>query len=165
MDKSEFKALIINELGAKIEDMAEVVKLDTAKYEGAKEALILANKKINELQIIVDKDLDNGDLNNLQDPINIAKYIKKYLIRASAILENGTLMAEKNYILSQGKSQALQKVIINMQKTRDIELEKSNNKKNLEQNLETQQNIIEPVGIHPGTSIKAQRKTEGKENA
>lgn len=157
MDKSEFKAAVISELGVKVEDMAEAAKLDVAKHEGAKEALVLAVRKLSELLQHVDKDLDEGLLAEAGEPLIVAKFIKKYLTRAAAVLESGVVSSENQRLVSQGRHQALQTVVTNMSKVRDQELEKGKQRQALAEGEETRGR---PVGAHPGLSIKEQRQLE-----
>jgi hypothetical protein len=157
VDKSEFKAAVISELGVKVEDMAEAAKLDVAKNEGAKEALILAVRKLSELTQHVDKDLDEGLLSEAGEPLLVAGLIKKYLVRAAAVIESGVVSSENHRLLAQGRQQALQTVVTNMSKVRDQELEKGRQRQALDVGEEVRGR---PVGAHPGLTIKEQRKLE-----
>ena len=157
MDKSEFKAAVVNELGVKIEDMAEAAKLDVARNEGAKEALLVASKKVLDLAAHVDKDLDEGLLSEAGEPLVVAQLIKKYLTRAATVLESGSVSAENHKLIAQGRLQALELVVGNLGKIRDAELEKSKQRQALDAGEEV---IGRPVGTHPGMTIKQQRQLE-----
>jgi hypothetical protein len=157
VDKSEFKAAVVSELGVKVEDMAEAAKLDVARNEGAKEALLIASKKVMELTVHVDKDLDEGLFSEAGEPLVVARLIKKYLSRAATVLESGSVSAENHCLIAQGRLQALQLVVTNMGKIRDAELEKSKQRQALDVGEVA---TGRPVGTHPGLAIKEQRQLE-----
>jgi len=155
MDKGEIKAATVHELGCKFEDMLEAAKLDEARNEGAKTALLMASKKVSELSVHVDRDLDEGVFGNVDGPLAVAALIKKYLTRAAAVLESGAASAENHRLMSAGRSQAFQQMIENMRKLHDLELEKSVQRKLAE--VEGERHI---PGVHPGLSLKDQRLAE-----
>jgi hypothetical protein len=155
MDKGEIKAATVHEIGCKFEDMLEAAKLDESRNEGAKTALLVASKKVSELSIHVDKDLDEGVFGNVDGPLAVAVLIKKYITRAAAVLESGAASAENHRLMSAGRSQAFQQMIENMRKLHDLELEKSAQRKLAEVEGERR-----TLGVHPGASLKEQRLTE-----
>ena len=154
MDKGEIKAATVHELGCKFEDMLEASKQDESRNDGAKTALFAASKKVLELQVHVDKDLDDGAFGDVDGPLAVAALIKKYLTRAAAVLESGAVSAENHRLISQGRMMAFGQMIENMKKIRDMELAKSEQRK-----------LAEPserhtTGVHPGPALKEQRLTE-----
>lgn len=154
MDKSEFKASVVHELGCKIDDMSEAAKLEIARNEGAKTALILASKKVSELNLNIDKDVDDGLVS-----LETATLIKKYVIRAVSILESGAVSAENYRLISQGKFQALEMVVGNLKKIHSAELEKSQARKDIDESDESRgRNRVSGVG--PSPSIKNKRLAE-----
>jgi len=155
MDKGEIKAATVHEIGCKFEDMLEAAKLDESRNEGAKTALLVASKKVLELSVHVDKDLDEGVFGDVDGPLAVAALIKKYITRAAAVLESGAASAENHRLMSAGRSQAFQQMIENMRKLHDLELEKSAQRKLAE--VEGERRI---PGVHPGLPLKQQRQLE-----
>lgn len=156
MDKGEIKAATVHELGCKFEDMLEASKQDESRNEGAKTALFAASKKVLELQVHVDKDLDDGAFGDVDGPLAVAALIKKYLTRAAAVLESGAASAENHRLLAQGRSTAFVQMIDNMKKLHDLELEKS-----VQRKLAEAEEVVRHIpGVHPGVSMKEQRLAE-----
>lgn len=155
MDKGEIKAATVHELGCKFEDMLEASKQDESRNEGAKMALLVASKKVTELTLHVDKDLDEGAFGDVNGPLAVAALIKKYLTRAAAVLESGATSAENHRLLAQGRSTAFLQMIDNMKKLHDIELEKSVQRKLAD--IEGDRRV---PGLHPGLPLKEKRLAE-----
>jgi len=125
MDKGELKAAVVHEIGCKTDDMLEAAKTEMSRHEGAKLALALASKQVAALGNHVDKDMDAGEFSNLDGPLEVAKAIKKYLQRATGVVDSGVASAENHRLIAQGKVQAFELVVGNMQKLKEIELAKS----------------------------------------
>jgi hypothetical protein len=157
MDKSELKAHIVNDLGVRFEDMREAAKLDEAKNDGAQAALRALAKKIQELSIQVDKDLDAGLLGNLDGPLAVAAEIKKYLVRVGALIDMGAHAADNHKLMHQGRGAAFQQMIENMKKIYDAEMQKASERKAISEGAVT---IGRPQGISPGLSLKERRRME-----
>lgn len=155
MDKGEIKAATVHELGCKFEDMLEASKQDESRNEGAKTALLMASKKVTELQTHVDKDLDEGAFGDVDGPLAVAALVKKYLTRAATVLESGAASAENHRLMAAGKTQAFRQMIDNMKRLHDLELEKSAQRKLIE--IEGDRRV---PGVHPGPSLKEQRQLE-----
>lgn len=154
MNKGELKAAVVYEIGCKVDDMLEGATLDVARNEGAKNALMMATKKVSNLAVEVDRELDGGDFDKLGDPMEVAKLVKKYVTRAVAILESGAAGAENHRLISQGRAQAFELMVANMKKIRDGELEKARVR-------ETDGGSRgHAVGVEPKPSIKARRLAE-----
>lgn len=168
MDVNEIRADLVHELGCKLDDMLEAAKFDGMRDEGAKMALQLSVKKIDELSLLVDKELDSDGFANLEEPLQIAKAIKKYLIKAHEILELGAAQAEQHRLVSQGRIQAYELMVGNMKRIHDMERGKAALRKAATISEETSSEIAvrapAPVG-HPGMTLKERRKLEDAETA
>lgn len=161
--KSEIKAATVHELGVKFDDMLDTAKHEVSKSNGAKDALLLASKKVSELSSHIDKDMDEGTLSDISDPLSVAKTIKKYVQRAVGILESGATSAENHRLVMYGKVQALEQMISNMKKIHDMELLKAQNKHEAERSddgLNDQRS--RPVGVAPGKTLKERRLEKGQ---
>ena len=125
MDTNEVRAEFAHEIGCKLDDMLDAAKLDAARDEGAKNALQALVKRISELGLLVDKEMDEGLFSGVDGPMSVAAAIKKYIVRASAVLESGALQAESHRLMCCGRVQTLELIVGNMKKTYDMELGKA----------------------------------------
>jgi hypothetical protein len=162
MDKSQFKAAVIGQIGVKTEEMLEAAKLDEARNAGSHIALFGAVKKINELAANVDKDVEEGLFNDLGEPLQIAAAIKKYITRASGAVESLAVSAATAQTICQGRIQAMELMVKNLKREHDAEMGK------FEARQLAEAGEAEPVepgdrprgrtsGVHPGPTAKAKR--------
>jgi hypothetical protein len=157
MDKSEMKAAVLHEVGAKSEDMCEAARLDAARHEGGITALLAAAKQIAGLAAHVDRDMDEGAFASLDGPLAVAGAIKKYLSRAVAVAESGMKAEDNQRLVCEGRAQAFKLMVDNLKKLHDQEMEKSKSR----QAIATGEEVVgRPMGVHPGLSIKEQRRLE-----
>lgn len=159
MDKGEIKAATIHELGLKFDDMLEAAHKEVARNEGATAACLAASKKVGELAVHVDKDMDEGLFADVDGPLAVAKAIKKYLVRVCGILETGAKSADNHRLVSQGRAMAFDQMVKNMKQLHDLELEKSRQKKEV---IASGVSRVpqRPVGTPPPRSLKERRQAE-----
>lgn len=158
MDKGELKAAVVHEVGVKVDDMLESAKAESAKQTGANVALLAAAKKVAELAQHVDKDLEAGDLENLEPP-HVAQAIKKYITRCEGVLHNLAEVAARAKLTSEGRVQMAELIVGNLKKVHDAEHAKSMLKKQLEEESAVAQTDVRPTGVRP-VSLKEQRLAE-----
>ena len=121
MEYGDVRAEMAHELGCKLDDMLESAKVDSARNEGASEALRMASKRLTELTEEVDRELDAGNYAEIDSPLAVAANIKRFLIKACAILESGVVSASNHRLVCQGRAQALELVVGNLKKMHDFE--------------------------------------------
>jgi len=156
MEKGEIKAATVHEIGVRFEDMLEAGRQEVSKNEGAKLALLMAIRQVNELAAHVDKDLDAGAFNDVTEPMAVATLVKKWLTRTCAVLETGSVSAENHRLIAQGRVQAFQQMIDNMKKLHDMELGKLEAKKATEKTGRRGR----ATGTRPQASVKQRRLAE-----
>jgi hypothetical protein len=87
----------------------------------------------------------------------VAGAIKKYLSRAVAVAESGMKAEDNQRLVCEGRAQAFKLMVDNLKKLHDQELEKSKQRQAV---AEGEAEVGRPTGMHPGLSIKEQRKLE-----
>ncbi len=162
MDKGELKAAVVHEVGVKVDDMLESAKAESAKHTGANVALLAAAKKVAELAQHVDKDLEEGKLNDLE-PHLVAQAVKKYITRCEGVLHNLAEVSARAKLTSEGRIQMAELIVGNLKKVHDAELAKSRLKKQLEEEPAVAQTDVRPTGVRP-MSLKEQRLAEEASN-
>jgi hypothetical protein len=120
MDKGEIKAAAIHEMGVRVDDLLEATLIEQYRNEGASSALAAAVKKVGELSVICDKEMDEG----LFD-LATAKVIKKYVTRALAVVDTMAKTAENHRLLVTGKAKGLEAVVAELDNTKKVELGKA----------------------------------------
>jgi hypothetical protein len=101
--------------------MLEAAKAEVVRDEGQAAALHAAVKRIADVIKLVDKDLDADAFAEIQEPLQVASAIKKYIAHITAILESGAKSADDHKFVCQGRVQALELMIGNMKKLHSLE--------------------------------------------
>lgn len=166
MDKSEFKAAVISEIGGDIEDMLEAAERDEAGQTRANQVLLGVSKQILDLAQHVDKDLEAGAFNKIGgEPLLLVGAIKKYITRASGVVDTAAMQAAQTRLTCQGRIQALKVVVTNLGRKRDSELDKARRRREYEESLAKEEPVEgdEPVGVGPRPSLKSRRNSDKPE--
>lgn len=106
-DHLESAIVALGDVGNRLDDSLDAARLDQARYEGAKLALIEARRKVEEhLAVYVKKDSEEG-------VISISEHglVSKYLIHCVGILENLTVAAEVQSQQGIGKIMGLETAV------------------------------------------------------
>ena len=110
--KSEIKMSAINELGNAVDDMLETAQREMHQANGAKSALVTAQRKVEELANVVASDLDEGVIEKLcEEPMEVAKYINRMIKRAGGVIDNLATTAEVQRIQAIGSAASLKVVV------------------------------------------------------
>ena len=158
MDKGEIKAATVHELGVKFDDMLDASRRDVDRNEGAKLAMLGAAKKVGDLAVHVDKDMDEGVFSNLDGPLAVAKVVKKYITRACGVLESGYQAAENHRLVAHGKVLAFEQMVGNMKKIHDQEMEKVRQRLEVATSEPSADVRSRLVGMAPARTLKEQRQ-------
>ncbi len=103
----ESKIVAFGELGAKLDSSLEAARLENARYDGARQGLVEARKKLDEhLGVYVKKDLEENRLTMQEHAL-----VSKAIIRCIGILENLSVMSEVQMHQSHGKIVALEQAV------------------------------------------------------
>jgi hypothetical protein len=123
--KSEIKMSAINELGSAVDDMLETAQQEMYQAGGAKNALVTAQRKVEELANVVAVDLDEGVIEKLcEEPMEVAKYVNRMIKRAGGVIDNLATTAEVQRIQAVGAAASLKVVVGIAKKMHDREDEK-----------------------------------------
>jgi hypothetical protein len=101
--------------------MLDAAKAEVFRDEGQAAALHAAVKRIADVIKLVDKDLDADAFAEVQEPLQVASVIKKYIAHITSILESGARSADDHKFVCQGRVQALELVVGNMKKLHNLE--------------------------------------------
>lgn len=112
--KIETKLETTFEIGAKLDDMLEGARREFHQNEGAKNALGLAAKRLEEHQKVADKELDEGLMDKEQHNI-----VKKYVDQCGGIVRNLFITAEIQMLQAQGRVSALEAAVGIVKKMHD----------------------------------------------
>lgn len=104
--KAEIKIATVGQIGSKIDDAVEAATKELHSYEGAEQALKQAIKSLEGLNAHVDKDLDEGKLEDM-GPLQVAESIKRYIARCMGLVQNLATTAEVTCWKARGKVEAL----------------------------------------------------------
>jgi len=152
--KSEIKSLIIYDLGNQVDDMLDAAKKEVSGYEGAKQALSLATKKLEDHQKYVDRDKEEGKLTEEEHGI-----ATKYVDHCGGILRNMVTTAEAQLLQAHGKVSALTSVVAHVKTMYDNEANKLAALKSAELASKNNPTATRAVGQHPG-NVLADRKLD-----
>lgn len=163
--KHEVKTHTFHEIGMKLDDMLEASKRDQARMDGAKQALLHARNKVEELTKHVDKDV----LDSLLD-LEQASLVKKYIVRAVGVLSNLALQSEVQYHQTQGQVVALEKTVAMTKNLYDAERVKLEAALEEEASPPPEVSVEAPhapreVGTHPGNRIADRKAADAAERA
>lgn len=119
MNKGELKALIINDIGNKAEDMLEAAKAEYSRHRGGSVALLACSRKIAELASYVDRDLEEGLFKEFENPHLVAQLIKRYISRAVGVADSLAGLEAGATHTASGKVQMAESVVRSLKKEHD----------------------------------------------
>lgn len=164
--KAQIKTIVAEEFGRHIEKMGEKAGEKVLAHKGGKEAFELGAKRVGELAEHIDKDIEEGVINEfVGEPLKVAAYAKRYLKRAMGALDNLATAAQIAIYKTEGQQIGLNDANTYINKQWQEEKAK----------LEALQKGIEDGSIrpddgppprgpdgHPGPSLKSQRQAEAE---
>lgn len=120
--KSEVKIFATRELGADVEDKYEAAQKTCSEFVGAEEALKHCAKTLTSLHTHIDKDIEEGKVDDYLDgPLKVAEYAKLYVTRCIGLVENLVTRAEFSKFRSQGRADGLKAAVDILKKAHDQE--------------------------------------------
>lgn len=156
--KSEIKLLTLGEVGSRMDDRLETAQTDVSTAKGANFAATKIRDDINGLLLHVDKDVDSGAYD-----LEVAKIVKRYVIRAAQIAENHR---EQQIIfghMARGKIDAIKESVAFLKSLYDAE------RKILDERVKQAEDAAaagtDPEDMRRPRSIKEQRMSEDKAEA
>ena len=149
-EKSVIKAAAIYEVGASVDDKLEAARKEQQQLLGQRAAFSAGHRMVLQLHQAVDAEIVDGKLDLTQ-----AELAKKWVTRASAVLQNMGLKAEASTLTTQGKVEALESVVVDLKRRHHTEMERVNALPPPEQSLASR---LE--GEHPGPPLKEARAQE-----
>lgn len=169
LEKSQFKALVIESIGAEFDDDLESLQAKVQQYRGAADALYQASKIISDLSGKVRDELMDGKVKfDPDDPLAAAKFTVSRMQDVVARLRELGDMAKVSMHKADGERDAMSTVIKKMKKMYDVEIGKV---RAIEQaRAEASERGVEAeefsgrgprlVGTHPGLPMKLRRQLE-----
>jgi len=108
--KSMVKVDLAKTLGSQYSEMVRAAEKDQLRQEGARDALKLAARRVGDLGLHVDKDLEEGKLSasDMKDPKKVEEFIKRFIKRAVGVLDNLATTAEVARTVANGRAKGLQ---------------------------------------------------------
>jgi len=170
IDKAELQKMLLNNMGADVEDRKDAAQKELNQYEGGISALRTAKTNIEQLHEHLKLDVREGRISGLIDPVDVEKEVHKWINRAADIVENLALGSETRKLQTMGRVMALDDmVLIHSKKIEEIDRKLANYKKYLEsasENSEVSENSgiprKRPDGVHPGNPIAERKKKSTK---
>ena len=173
--KSEIKQAVLQDFGCDADDWLEAAYKSASGFEGARHALREAAKNVQQIAEVVDQDIENGEIDKLEGPLQIAAYAKKQVSRAVDSLA----LASKNYanrqIAAQGEIAAYERVVKYLTDKRQAEIERlkqlesalASGELQFEEDGSLSQKDVDvpgrggrPAGVRPTMGVAAQRRAE-----
>lgn len=148
--KASIAVHVSEEIGSKLEDGLERARGEVFKAEGQRAGALLCFNAINHLLNVVNKDRDEGKLDDEQ-----AVFLKPWLERAAHACDGVAKQAENALFTAQGQVKYADAAVIMVRKVRDGHAAK------LQPKLEE----AAPTEGHPGPSLKDERQAEEAEHA
>ena len=155
LNKVEHKLSVVQDLGNQIENKKEEAERELHRLEGETRGLAAFAEILEKtLQPHVDKDIEAGIYDE-----NVAKFVRRYVTRASTIANEAAGRLQVARLQQQGKVDGLTGAVAHLKDVRDVEA------KNLQlliaeaKLLAAQGAGVEDVG-RPAPGIKAQREAE-----
>jgi polyhydroxyalkanoate synthesis regulator phasin len=105
--KAQLRAAVGEELGIKMDDALEAARAEMCRVDGARQAFTQLADKIEQLNKVVDKEVEEGKIASLEE----ASTIKKWIARSVGIPKNLGLGAEVQFHVCRGKVEALEQQI------------------------------------------------------
>jgi len=162
--KTRFKIDMAEDFGRKFEGMEEEAERSFHRQEGARDALKSAAQPVASLMELIDQDLKDGGLPASGDPVEVAKYAKRWLKRALGALDNLATKAEVARIAAEGRRKGLEDAKQFAFKVWEDERGKLEAYlKAVEEERDGDGESDDVPGGHPGPSLKSQRQAEEKQ--
>lgn len=153
IDKTRLRRDIIHDFGVQFEDMLEQARKEIARNEGAKVALKTAKAKVEALCTHVEKDLEEGVLENLisgddAGVLPLASYIKRKIMQAGGVIENLNGIVAVNAMRAEGELTAYKAVFAAVKKSHDAAVAKEEFLAKVASG-ELDEGVARPEGVHP----------------
>lgn len=151
----ESKISALGEVGNRLDDLLDASKLEQAQYEGARQALLEAGKKVEDhLAVYVKKDVEEGRL-TIDEHVLVSKYMRHCL----GILENLGKGAEIHALQSQGKIMAFTNAVQQAKHLFDVNQGRYSALQQIEQQGEkTRPEVVGEKKGHPGNPLADRRE-------
>ena len=154
IDKTRLRRDIIHDFGAQFEDMLEQARKEIARNEGAKIALKTAKAKVEELCAHVERDLEEGVLENLisgddAGVLPLASYIKRKVMQAGGVIENLNGIVAVNAMRAEGELTAYKAVFAAVKKSYDAAVAKEEFLAKVASGELDESMTTRPEGVHP----------------
>ena len=158
--KAQFKADLAESFGREFEKMEDKAEKSIYLQEGARDALSLAAKRIGELGEHIDKEVEEGALEEVMgEPLKILAYVKKWLKRAVGSVDNLATTAEVARIEATGRMKGLEAA---KKYTLNVWMEEHKKLEAYVEAMKEGDGEIDGRALdgHPGPSLKSQRLAE-----
>ena len=107
--KREVKATTLHGVGERMEVMREAARIEVAQWQGAKQALHQAARKLEAHLGVVDRDTDEGKLDDA-----VRAVVKRYVDQCGGTARNLAVAAEVQLLQAQGKVLALDRALLDV---------------------------------------------------
>lgn len=161
IDKSQFKAAVLHEIGCDFEDQLERSRTDLHRVEGRIEFGKLVTEKLRGLQAHLQKDVDEEQLAP-EDAAVRSKQIQTAINLVSHLVEKSAAELLK----SRGRVDQCQRAILLLKEKHNQQVAKCEAQRNalaIEEAVGPMRHLgptDRPNGIHPGASLKQRRREE-----
>jgi hypothetical protein len=154
-EKSELRAAGMHEVGVRLDDLLEAARKEVLRCEGAALGLFQCAKAVNDLNAHVDLDVSEGKYD-----LETAGHVKRYLSRASQVVQNLGVASNNSKMASAGQVQMAETMVTVTKKMFDAEVTKREQIVEAERSPEAEDPRRRPTGVRPTPSIKEQRLAE-----
>ncbi len=165
--KLEIRKQTAQDIGVRVEDRFEAMKLEQARAQGAHEMALQLQRQVEALHAHVDKEIDAG----LYPDLKFASIIKQWVTRASAVCGSGAQSAANSVLVAKGKVQAVEdalKIIASVHQDaakRLALLQSATPDEDGPPSPASAQPGLRVDGERPRESIRARREREAKQEA
>jgi hypothetical protein len=165
IDKSELKILIVNNIGADIEDQLESSKRTVHQLEGAVAALSQAATAVPlGINAKIDKIFEEGVIKDDMPALQVYTLLKKYVTKCGDFLQHLSEVEKLKVTSQSGEVRGIEFSLGLIKKIKDAEIKKV---EALAEFLGSEEKNVSnakgrPVGAHPGRSSLSDRRAEAK---
>jgi hypothetical protein len=125
LEKANLKIMVVNNLGADIEDRVEGETRAAYELNGASQALRQAAVKVpRDLSAKVDASLKEGEIADGLDAMSVAGLVKKYLLKVENFLNHLADVENQKAVTQMGRVDGLRQAMQIIQKTKETEAKK-----------------------------------------
>jgi len=161
LEKSKIKAGTLRAHLETIEAQRQTSLKEITQLDGAARAYKGAAKSIGQLNVMIQNQLEAGELVMPEDPVALAKQLKLWVTRAQQMALNLADKMTADGLVAQGRMQGIEQTIGVVRKSIEIEEGKAVALESAADNPELASSArTRPVGARPGPSIAAGRKAE-----